>query len=90
MLAIAHALPPQFARRAATARYIVELEAYYTKIITSAVRNTIADMPLPPDHLDGLAVEDCRAISAKVAIARQTICKSAKPSIPRYLLTACR
>ncbi|PIL25596.1 hypothetical protein GSI_11344 [Ganoderma sinense ZZ0214-1] len=30
-------------------------------------------MPIPPDHLQHAAVEDCRTISAMVALARQTV-----------------
>ncbi|PIL28433.1 hypothetical protein GSI_08467 [Ganoderma sinense ZZ0214-1] len=73
MDAIAHALPHQFARRAATAQFMVDLESYYTGFLEGKSTREIVDMPIPPDHLDHAAVEDCRSISAMVALVRQTV-----------------
>nr|VWP01791.1 Cytochrome P450 monooxygenase AKT7 (EC (AK-toxin biosynthesis protein 7) [Ganoderma boninense] len=67
------ALPLQLVRRAATATFMVELEAYFTAVLDGKLTRGIADTPIPPDHLERAAVEDCRTISAMVALARQSV-----------------
>ena len=87
MATIPLSLPPQFLQRAATAKFIVELEVYFTLHLGSPHRMAFAQLPVPPDHLDRPAVEDCRAIAAMLALARKNICKSELTSSTRFPLT---
>ena len=76
---ITNPLPPQFVRRAATARFIVDLELYFSKHdLASEVRGhgpKFAGLPAPPDHLSREAVEECWAIASMLTLARTNKCE---------------
>lgn len=74
---ILRTLPAQFTRWAETAKFIVNLEAYFTAHVDRKTATTFAELPCAPDHLDREAVDKCRAIATMLAIARTHKCKSA-------------
>ena len=86
MAAVAVSLPAQLIRRAATAQFIVNLEVYFTLQMAEPQRKTFAELPVPPDHLDRPAVEECRAITAMMSLARKKICKSDLTRSTRFSL----
>ncbi|PIL26691.1 hypothetical protein GSI_11218 [Ganoderma sinense ZZ0214-1] len=75
MQSVAHNVPRQFDHRAATAHFMVCLEAYFSDILRGETALGFPDMPLPPDHLDREAVDDCRSIATTVALARHNVYK---------------
>uniref|UniRef100_A0A5K1K6H8 Cell surface hydrophobicity-associated protein n=1 Tax=Ganoderma boninense TaxID=34458 RepID=A0A5K1K6H8_9APHY len=67
-------LPSQLLRRAATAEFIVNLELYFSEHTLAQGYNAkpmFASLPVPPDHLDREAVEECRAIASMLTLARK-------------------
>ena len=75
-------LPPQFVRRAATARFIVQLESYFSRhlffqdVVGPLAKSHFASLPVPPEHLDREAVDECRAIASMLSLARENKCES--------------
>ena len=76
---ITNPLPPQFIRRAATAKFIVDLEVYfYQRDLARKVGGDgpmFGDIPAPPEHLSRETVEECRAIASMLTLARAQKCK---------------
>ena len=74
-------MPEQFRRCAATASFIVELYEYYYENgpDVNALRGKIfGELPVPPDHLDLEAVQDCKVIASALVRAAMNKCESSK------------
>lgn len=79
MDSLTNTLPAQFLRRAATAKFIVDLEFYFASLADQlgghGAEAGIAKRPAPPDHLALEAVEECRAIASMLTLARKNKCE---------------
>ena len=77
-----NSLPPQFIRRAATAQFIVQLERYFSRhlyfrdVVGPLAKSHFASLPIPLEHLDREAVDECHIIASMLALARENKCES--------------
>ena len=82
MDSLTNSMPPQFLRRAATAKFIVDLDIYFYKhdslageVAGHGAKAVSVKRPAPPDHLAPEAVEECRAIASMLSLARTNKCE---------------
>ena len=85
MDSLTNSMPPQFLRRAATAKFIVDLEFYFASLADQlgghGAEAGIAKRPAPPDHLALEAVEECRAIAGMLTLARKNKCECRRSTV---------